>query len=754
MPYVASKSPTKDRPGFSISFRHPCRSDTKDKPGLKVRRGLGTTDPAEADRLVAQMNQLLADESWWNAGRYQDALQAFDRRIVDAFYDGLQAAVASPKGLRDGFIPMPTREDGYAKVLFVGTTGAGKTSLLRHLIGSNPDRDRFPSTSTAKTTVSDIEVIPAEGAFRAAVTFFSEHAIRANVEDCLLAAGSAVWDAMPDDKVADKLLHHADQRFRLSYILGAWNDTSDSVDDDDWDFGSAASPPAKLASDDREAVPPQDAIDLQAKLRRYVDRIRAVATEKANAIKEELLPDPSTAQAEDLQAALEIFQGELLDDDAFRDLVLDIMDDVQLRFERLEVGELTRRGKSASWPILWTYESNDRDEFLRQVRWFSSNYAPAFGRLLTPLVDGIRVQGPLFPVFTDRRAKVVYLDGQGLGHTPDSSSSVTTHVTERFADVDRILLVDNAEQPIQAAAQAVLRAVAASGNYGKLVIAFTHFDQVKGLNLQGFASKRSHVLASVFNYLTRLREILNGPIVTAMERTIDNQCFMLGALDEASEKLPAGVRGQLNSLLDQFEQSIAPPPLPDAKPSYDPAGLGFAVQRAAESFQKVWAFRLGFAHSFEVGTEHWTRVKALNRRIANEIDVEYDSLRPVADMVGRITEEVSNFLDHPVRWTRTPKDDTEAQEAIAPIRQAVFRELHSLAVERLLQEHLSDWRQGLEYKGKGSATRRAIDIRGIYEQAAPVPGTVNSAPALNFMKAVRDIVRKAIEVQGGEMRSE
>lgn len=236
---------------------------------------------------------------------------------------------------------------------------------------------------------------------------------------------------------------------------------------------------------------------------------------------------------------MEIFQSELLEDEAFRDLVLDIMDDIQLRFDRLEVGTLTKRGKAARWPELWTYETDDRDDFLRQVRWFSSNYAPAFGRLLTPLVDGIRVQGPLYPVFSDRRTKVVYLDGQGLGHTPDSSSSVTTHVTQRFADVDTILLVDNAEQPIQAAAQAVLRAVAASGNYGKLAIAFTHFDQVKGLNLPGFAAKRAHVLASVYNYLARLRDVLNGPIVTAMERTIDTQCFMLGDWTPRLRSCPA-----------------------------------------------------------------------------------------------------------------------------------------------------------------------------------------------------------------------
>lgn len=753
MPYTASKSPTKDRPGFSISFRHPCRNDSKGKPGLKVRRGLGTAIAEEADALVVQMNKLLADESWWNASRYNDALQAFSPIVVDAFFDGLQASVPNPVALRDSVIPLPGRADGYARVLFVGTTGAGKTSLLRHLIGSNPDKDRFPSTSTAKTTVSDIEVIPDNGPYRAAVTFFSEHAIRTNVEDCVVAACSAVWDSMGDEKVADRLLHHADQRFRLSYLLGAWKMASDDVADDDWDFGGGDELSAAPVPDDREAVPPADAAALQVKLAGYVDRVKTIATAMAATIKAELLPEPSTTQPEDLQAALEIFQSELLDDEAFRDLVLDIMDDIQLRFDRLDVGTLTKRGKTARWPELWTYETADRDDFLRQVRWFSSNYAPAFGRLLTPLVDGIRVRGPLHPVFTNRRDKVVYLDGQGLGHTPDSSSSVTTHVTQRFADVDTILLVDNAEQPIQAAAQAVLRAVAASGNYGKLAVAFTHFDQVKGLNLPGFAAKRAHVLASVHNYLARLRDVLNGPIVTAIERTIDAQCFMLGGLDAASEKLPGGVRTQLEQLLEQFERSITPPPLPDAKPSYDPSGLGFAVQRAADSFQRSWKFRLGFASSAEISKEHWTRVKALNRRIANELDVEYDSLRPVADFVGRITEEISNFLDHPVRWSRTPKDDTEAQEAIAPIRQAVFRELHSLAVTRLVDQHLTDWRRGNDHKGKGSADRRAIDIRGIYELAAPVPGTVNSEPALDFMKAVRHIVRTAIEDQGGEMKT-
>lgn len=70
-----------------------------------------------------------------------------------------------------------------------------------------------------------------------------------------------------------------------------------------------------------------------------------------------------------------------------------------------------------------------------------------------------------------------------------------------------------------------------------------------------------------------------------------------------------------------------------------------------------------------------------------------------------------------------------------------------------MDQHLTDWRRGNDHKGKGSADRRAVDIRGIYELEAPVPGTVNSEPALDFMKAVRNIVRAAIEDQGGEMKT-
>jgi len=188
-----------------ISFRHPLRKDSQGKPGLKMRRGLGTTDEAEADRLVEQMNSILADESWWNAAKRQEAERNFAAPVAAAFYDEIQAGRPNSSTLRDEHIQLPSRTEGYSRVLLVGTTGAGKTTLLRHLIGSDHETDRFPSTSTAKTTVSDIEIVLEDGPFEAVVTFSSEHVVLANVEECVADACVAAWEGKKDADIAERL---------------------------------------------------------------------------------------------------------------------------------------------------------------------------------------------------------------------------------------------------------------------------------------------------------------------------------------------------------------------------------------------------------------------------------------------------------------------------------------------------------------------------------------------------------------------
>jgi hypothetical protein len=77
----------------------------------------------------------------------------------------------------------------------------------------------------------------------------------------------------------------------------------------------------------------------------------------------------------------------------------------------------------------------------------------------------------------------------------------------------------------------VLRAVAASGYQKKLSMAFIHFDLVRDqANLPTFEAQSSHVLSSVHQKLASLKEIVGQPAVRAIERDLEDRCFMLGFL--------------------------------------------------------------------------------------------------------------------------------------------------------------------------------------------------------------------------------
>jgi hypothetical protein len=385
------------------------------------------------------------------------------------------------------------------------------------------------------------------------------------------------------------------------------------------------------------------------------------------------------------------------------------------------------------------------------VRWFSSNHFRQFGRLLTPLVDGIRVKGPFRPLRKELLVadKLVLLDGQGLGHTAESVSSVSTRVTKRFADVDLILLVDSAKQPMQAAPLALLRAAGSAGYADKIALAFTNFDQVKGDNLQTTGQKRAHVMASIPNAVAGLRQSLGAPVGAALERRLEESVFMFGALDREIEAIPSGVVKEMSQLLLLLQSAAEPEKPAEAAPIYAIGGLELALRDAVESFLRPWEARLGIIYRDGIRSEHWTRVKALSRRFANAWGDEYDNLRPASDLIGRLQEEISRWLDSPADWTRAPVDEDERMAALNPVRSGVFNALHELVKDRLSDQHRSDWMNAYTDSGYGSGSRRANVIRRIYEDSAPPISSAMKPQARAFLIGVIGIVKDAVEKSGG-----
>jgi hypothetical protein len=735
------------RPGWSVIFRHPLRRDARGKPGLKIRRGLNTTDDFQADEMVCQLNTLLGDRGWWSADRRRDAEREFAPQIVSAFFDGMEIGQLDSAQLREAHIPLPGREEGYAHVLLVGTTGAGKTTILRHIIGSSHERDRFPSTSTARTTIADTEIVTSDGPFKAAVTFMSEFEARAHIDECIEAACIGAIDNQSDAKIAAALLSHREQRFRLSYVLGDW-DADEVAEQDDFSFEPTKSIPAGNPDDD-DIVSAEERRANNIRLAVYVATIKTLATEIASRTEANFGALKAQDTPDDKAAWLEFYSDQLFESEEFAKLSLDIRDDVESRFDGIATEDLQR--SATGWPELWTFESPDRNVFLRQVRWFSSNHFRQFGKLLTPLVDGMRVRGPFRPLLKELQVadRLVLFDTQGLGHTAESVSSISTKVTKRFADVDLIVLVDSARQPMQAASLALLRAAGSAGYADKIALAFSHFDQVKGDNLQTLSQKRNHVIASITNSIAGLRQLLGAPVANALERQLENHVFMFGGLDREIDVIPSGVIREMSRLLKILQAAAEPEKSAEAAPIYAPGGLELALRDAVESFLRPWEARLGLAYRDGIRTEHWTRIKALTRRFANGWGDEYDNLRPASDLIGRLQEEISRWLDSPAGWTRQPLDDEERMAALNPVRNAVFSALHELVNDRLSDQHRSDWLSAYTYSGAGSGRRRSGDIRRIYEETAPPISSAMTPTARAFLTKVVGIVKGGVENSNG-----
>ncbi|MGW3311997.1 hypothetical protein ACWDG9_36045 [Streptomyces sp. NPDC001073] len=737
--YTASKNRTQGRDGWSVIFRHPVRLDpSTGRPGRRVRRGLGTSDDAEADALVEQLNEILRTPSLWEPLARYKAAGLFDSRVVDVFYEGLEAARTDFRSIRDDLLALPTAADGYKHVLLLGTTGAGKTTAVRQLLGTDPENERFPSTSTAKTTVADTEIVLTEdGPYRAAVTFAGREEVVDHLTENVSAAALALFQGKSDQDALRRLLDHVNQRFRFSYVLGRPAISSEDEDDDmpeDEDDAAAMA----LGTADLDVIEPsttaamlaQAVTDLHSLVEKQTVSARAElqATEEDERVLEEILEEELDTELRQLEEFHAIVDG--------------LLHEVELRFSLLTDGELRRTRQG--WPLSWTLETEDRSTFLKTVMRFSSNYAPLFGRLLTPLVNGIRVAGPFVPTWAEKSERLVLIDVEGLGHTPKSTASLSTGLAKRLDEVDAILVVDNATAPMQAAPIAALKSITISGNSSKLHFLFTHFDHMKADNLPRFSDRERHVLASVENVLGAIGEELGPAAERGIRVRLEQRCYFAGGMHEPlkpSKKEARRTIEQLRSLSAALSAEEELPSTGPAKPVFDRMNLSLAVTEAARNFHRRWRGLLGLEHNAAAPKEHWTRVKALTRRLGEGWRDEYDSLRPVADLRTELQVQIFLMLQRPVRWEGGEPTEEERQAVIDEITSSVTGKLYTLTTQRLKEDAQNAWLDAYRQQGVGSTfTRSRIIDAEVFGRGAPIPTVAASPDQNSFLKAVANTV--------------
>ena len=637
--------------------------------------------------------------------------------------------------VRDRFIALPA---DYRRVLFLGTTGAGKTTLVRQFIGT----ENFPSTSASKCTIHPTEIVLDSGSWRAVVTFASESTVRLHLEECITEAMLAMHRGEDDNPVLRRLLQHVDERFRFNYVLG--DGPEDQVvdfglaDEDEEESGSAENIYALLPTDDFAHIDLDYTNDL---LGRTLTILRNLVSRLIGELNAEL----GGAEGEDQNALGELFEeylgSRLANDTEYREITNELIVEIKKRFDLLPQDGLTI---SDGWPQSWNGEwpVDKRGDFLRDILRFSSNNWRMYGSLLTPLVNGVRVAGPFAPGWVNTPPpRLVLVDGEGLGHTPESISSVSDDVSRNIVAADAVILVDNATQRMQAATAAAMREVAETGNANKLLLGFTHFDGVRGDDLRTVDQRAARVWDSVENQLHFFGQSLQPYVERTLRQRLQGATFYLSNL----QNIPAvgSTAQQLQKLLDAIDLTERPQ-LANAQPVYRLADLAAEVANSVGDFHRVWRSHLGLESGPE-RSEHWARIKALSRRFAENINNgEYQHLRPVANLRDILRRPIISFVHSPLQWEGPEISEQAKQDIFDRLIGNIAERLRHLSARRLWHQQIVQWQRAYDQRGPGSTRVRARIIgNDIFIVAAPVGDRDSFLSHEQFLQAVLDELTEA-----------
>lgn len=318
---------------------------------------------------------------------------------------------------------------GIKKIYLLGTTGAGKTSLVKHII--NTSEYDFPSTTQSRTTVSPTEyVIKKDLPFKTTIILKDKDDI---CDSITLIIQDAIQKALENFKldknnledIISKLEESSDERFRLKYMIQA-----------------------------------------------------DILKEQAIKIQNTIIPLIANLDTNNETLFVNVnVQREI------NDILNAFLEEIEVCFSKLHFNNYKLFSDN---PIVLGNFSN-KDEFIKRNKELLKN---DYGSL-SLLVEYVRIEGDLLANWLPKDCEFVLIDGEGIGHSlREKRDTLSVRHYNFFDYCNNILLIEKADDPFISGGQGAIETIFLNGYKEKFKLVFSKMDTIKVQDKNSFIRKR------------------------------------------------------------------------------------------------------------------------------------------------------------------------------------------------------------------------------------------------------------------------
>lgn len=307
----------------------------------------------------------------------------------------------------------------FPKIYLLGTTGAGKTTIVRNIIGTS--KHRFPSVTQTRTTVSSTEyVLSRKLPFKTTFIFKEEEEINQSLIEIIETAiqrgantnNPNLSEEERFEEVRSLLDQTPDERFRLKYIV------SESGLDECAEYLFKNILPMALNRKDLGEDWFQ-ASDVKSEINHLREALFRQIIKKAN----EVCPEH------------DIFGGS---------------------------------------PYI--LKNSDKNEFIYDIKKILKSEADS----ISPIIEYARIEGDLLADWLPNDWEIIIIDGEGIGHNlKETKNSLSDRHLDFFSFSDSILLVEKGDDPFISGGKNAIETIFLNGYSNKFKLLFTKLEKLE-----------------------------------------------------------------------------------------------------------------------------------------------------------------------------------------------------------------------------------------------------------------------------------